>query len=73
MTFNFWFLTGGKNAASTIQAIQRATGPPAPRFRPPLPITDRVEAFMDDFQQPVIVAFTIQNFVPCRAFPNRPA
>ena len=31
MTFNFWFLTGGKNAASTIQAIQRATGPPDAR------------------------------------------
>ena len=72
MTFNFWFLTGGKNAASTIQAIQRATGPPDARPRPPLPITDRVEAFMDDSQQPVIVAPTIQNLAPRRAPAPRP-
>ena len=72
MTFNFWFLTGGKNAASTIQAIQRATGPPDARPRPPLPITDRVEAFMDDSQQPVTVAPTIQNLAPRRAPAPRP-
>ena len=72
MTFNFWFLTGGKNAASTIQAIQRATGPPDARPRPPLPITDRAEAFMDDPQQPAIVAPTIQNLAPRRAPAPRP-
>ena len=70
VTFNFWFLTGGKNAASTIQAMQRASGPPgAPGARPraPLPIADRVEAFMEDSQQPVIVAPTSQNLAPRRA------
>ena len=72
MSFNFWFLTGGKNAASTIQAIQRATGPPDARPRPPLTITDRVEAFMDDSLQPVIVAPTIQNLAPRRAPAPRP-
>ena len=75
MTFNFWFLTGGKNAASTIQAIQRATGPSGPpdaRPRAPLPIADRVEAYMEDSQQPVIVAPTHQNLAPRRAPAPRP-
>ena len=72
MTFNFWFLSGGKNAASTIQAIQRATGPPDARPRAPLTIADRVEAFMDDTQQPVIVAPTSQNLAPRRAPAPRP-
>ena len=75
MTFNFWFLTGGKNAASTIQAIQRATGPSGPpdaRPRAPLPIADRVEAHMEESQQPVIVAPTHQNLAPRRAPAPRP-
>ncbi len=72
MTFNFWFLTGGKSAASTIQAIQRATGPPDARPRAPLPLADRVEAYMDDSQQPVIVAPTHQNLAPRRAPAPRP-
>ncbi len=72
MTFNFWFLTGGKNAASTIQAIQRASGPPDARPRAPLPITDRVEAYMEESQQPVIVAPTSQNLAPRRAPAPRP-
>ena len=76
MTFNFWFLTGGKTAASTIQAIQRATGsagPPDARPRAPLPIADRVETFMEESQQqPVIVAPTLQNLAPRRAPAPRP-
>ena len=72
LTFNFWFLTGGKNAASTIQAIQRGSGPPDARPRAPLPITDRVEAHMDESQQPVFVAPTSQNLAPRRAPAPRP-
>ena len=67
MTCNFWFLSGGRNAASTIQAIQRATGPPDARPRAPLPLADRVEGYTDAIPQPVIVPPTSQNLAPRRA------
>ena len=51
MTFNFWFLSGGRNPAATIQAIQRATGPSDARPRAPLPLADRVEGYSDAIPQ----------------------
>ena len=70
MTFNFWFLSGGRNPASTIQAIQRATGSSDARPRAPLPLADRVEGFADAIPQ--IVPPTSQNLAPRRAPAPRP-
>ena len=72
MSFNFWFLTGGKNAASTIQAIQRATGPADPRPRPSMQLLDREEAVLVDPQQQQFEAPTVQNLGPRRAPAPRP-
>ena len=70
MTYNFWFLSGGKNQASTIQAIQRVTGPPDARPRAPLPLADRVEGLTDAV--PHIVPPTSQLLAPRRAPAPRP-
>ena len=70
MTYNFWFLSGGKNQASTIQAIQRVTGPPDARPRAPLPLADRVEGLADAVPQ--IVPPTSQLLAPRRAPAPRP-
>ena len=70
MTYNFWFLSGGKNQASTIQAIQRVTGPSDARPRAPLPLADRVEGLADAVPQ--IVPPTSQFLAPRRAPAPRP-